>query len=246
VRYKITIEYQGTNFYGWQRQDNLPTIQGEIELALKKLTKQNIEIFASGRTDAGVHALGQVAHFDTKETQPQNSKKLAYSLNFFLRDKPITIIDCQQVDENFHSRFHALQRHYKYQIINRDAPIAVGADLYWRVYGSIDYKLMQNACELFIGQHDFSSFRDAQCQGKNPIRIITKLNLKKDGDCIEVNISAKSFLHHMVRNIVGTLVLLGKGTISIDDLRNIIAAKDRRKSGPNAPAHGLFFVGVDY
>jgi tRNA pseudouridine38-40 synthase len=246
VRYKITIEYKGTGFYGWQKQNNLSTIQGEVEQAIKKFLKQDIEVVASGRTDAGVHAFGQVAHFDLKDLEVRDPKKLAHSLNSFLKDKPISIVDCQPVDENFHSRFGAIMRHYKYQIINREAKIAVGEDLNWHVYNSINIDLMQQACKLFIGQIDFSSFRDAQCQGKNPIRIVTKLSLKKEGDYIEVSISAKSFLHHMVRNIVGTLVLVGRGTISIDDLKKIIDAKDRTKSGPNAPAHGLFLTRVDY
>ena len=246
MRYKIIIEYDGTGFYGWQKQHGLPTIQEEVEKALKKFLKQDIEVVASGRTDAGVHALGQVAHFDIIENDKKDPKKLAYSLNFFLNKNSISIIDCQLVDKNFHSRFDATMRHYKYQIINRDAKIAVGADLSWHVYGSLDFSLMQQACSLFIGRHDFSSFRDAQCQSKNPVRIVTALSLKKEGDYIEFNISAKSFLHHMVRNIVGTLILVGRGKISIERLKQIIDAKDRRQSGANAPAHGLFLIEVNY
>ncbi|MDA9818300.1 tRNA pseudouridine(38-40) synthase TruA [Flavobacteriaceae bacterium] len=243
-RYKITIEYDGTNFYGWQKQQNLQTIQGEIEIALEKIFQKNIKIFGSGRTDAGVHALGQIAHFDVETKMIQ--EQISYAINHFLQHKPISIINCTQVATDFHSRFSAKMRHYKYQIINRKAKLAINNKQFWHIPNDLKIEKMQQAAEFLIGKHDFSSFRDASCQGNNPVKTMANLKIKKSGEIIEINASATSFLHHMVRNIVGTLILVGREKIEPEEMQKILALKQRTKSGPNAPPHGLFFIGVDY
>ena len=184
-RYKITIEYDGTNFYGWQKQQNLSTIQGEIEIALEKLFHENIKIFGSGRTDVGVHALGQVAHFDI-ETK-MIPEKISHALNHFLQNQTISIINCTKVLEDFHSRFSAKMRHYKYQIINRKAKIAIGAKQFWHVPYELNIEKMQQATTFLIGKHDFSSFRDSDCQSNNPVKTMANLQVKKIGNTVEIH-----------------------------------------------------------
>ena len=244
-RYKITIEYDGTRYYGWQKQKNLITIQGQIESALNNLTKKNIEIMGSGRTDAGVHALGQIAHFDLEETF--DPFKIQMALNFFLKMDDITIIDCKKVSNNFHSRFSATQRIYQYKILNRKAPPTIDKNHLYHIPFTLNLELITKATNYLIGKHDFSSFRDSECQAENSIRRIDYIKITKEkNNIIIIEIAAKSFLHHMVRNIIGTLVQFSKKNIDPAKIKNILKAKDRTKSGPNAPSWGLYFYKVIY
>ena len=244
-RYKIFIEYDGARYYGWQKQPNLTTIQGQIESALKNLTKKNIEIMGSGRTDAGVHALAQVAHFDLE--QDFDPFKIQIALNFFLKMDDISILDCQKVANDFHARFSAKQRIYQYKILNRKSKPAIDRDRTYHIPFDLNLNLMQETANYLIGKHDFSSFRDSECQAEDGIRRIDYIKITKEAnDLIIIEIAAKSFLHHMVRNIIGTLIKFSKKNIDPIEIKNILAAKDRTKSGANAPSWGLYFYKVIY
>lgn len=250
MRYKILLEYNGANFIGWQKQlDNPNSIQEQIEKAIFNLTGENSEVYASGRTDAGVHALGQVAHFDLvkEKSDPENfAYKMRAGLNHYLHNIGIAILNCVPVDDNFHSRFDAKMRHYQYRIINRHPPLTLEKDFAWQVVQPLEIKDMITATRHLIGKHDFSSFRDSECQADSPIRTIEKIGILREDNLIKLNFSAKSFLHHQVRNMVGTLVNVGLGKIKPEDVIEILKACDRTKSGPNAPACGLYFLKVDY
>ncbi|MFT6345973.1 MAG: tRNA pseudouridine38-40 synthase [Myxococcota bacterium] len=249
MRYKIIIEYDGTNFIGWQKQpDNPASIQETIQKAIFDLTRTNVGLVVSGRTDAGVHALGQVAHFDlpTDVFSGKSALQIMEGINHFLMKKNIAIINCQIVDDDFHSRFAAKMRHYQYQIINRRPHLTLQKNLAWNVKSDLNLDEMIKASSFLIGTHDFSSFRDSSCQAKDAIRSISKIEIFKDGDFIKMNFIGRSFLHHQVRNMVGTLIAVGKGKTKSEDVKGILEAKDRTKSGINAPSCGLYFVGVDY
>lgn len=246
TRYKLTIEYDGTDYCGFQKQTAIEenSVEEILEEAVFKMTQTKIKIFVSGRTDAGVHAVAQVLHFDlNKKFQPF---QIADALNNHLLGEKISVLKCEIVDENFHARFGAKMRHYLYKITNRRAPLALDKTRSWHVVKNLDIELMKEAAKFLIGEHDFSSFRDAKCQSQVPIRSIEKIEITKQGDEILIQISAKSFMHHMVRNIVGTLCWVGSQKISPNEMQKILSSKDRTKSGPNAPAHGLYFLGVDY
>lgn len=244
-RYKIIVEYDGTGYCGWQKQPNIITIQGQIESSLEKLTKKKVKIMGSGRTDAGVHSLGQVAHFDLEEKFEPFKIKMA--LNFFLKMDDISILECSVVADNFHSRFSAKQRIYQYKILNRRAQPALDKNRIHHVPFKLDFELIKESTKYLIGKHDFSSFRDSQCQADNGVRRIDYINMtKQENDVIVIEIAAKSFLHHMVRNIVGTLIQFSKKNISPEKIKVILEAKDRTKSGPNAPSCGLYFTKVIY
>lgn len=246
MRFKLEIEYCGTGYCGFQRQSDIEqkSVEEVLQKALFALCQEQVEIAVCGRTDAGVHALLQVIHFDLKkEFTPY---QIIMGMNFHLREEEVKVLNAKIVDENFHARFDTKMRHYRYVIINRQAPLALQKNRAWHMGKKLDFAAMKEAATYFLGEHDFSSFRDAECQAKNAIRTIEKLDLQKNGEEIIVEVSAKSFLHHMVRNIVGTLVYVGLGKIAVSEISKIIAAKDRTKSGPNAPACGLYFVGVDY
>ena len=250
MRYKLTIEYKGTKYIGWQKQSADPnSIQETIGKAIFGITGENVEVNGSGRTDAGVHALAQIAHFDLtqeKLTKEKFAFKMRAGLNHYLRESDIAILDCKQVDTNFHSRFDALMRHYQYQIINRHPHLTTNKDLAWHFPVALNVEMMIVASKYLLGKHDFSSFRDSECQSKSAVRTIENITIFKEGDLIKINFSAKSFLHHQVRNMVGTLALVGSGKIKPEEIETILQAKDRQKSGPNAPAQGLYFLGVDY
>ncbi|MDA7705107.1 tRNA pseudouridine(38-40) synthase TruA [Rickettsiales bacterium] len=244
-RYKIVIEYDGTRYSGWQKQPNLTTIQGQIESALTNLTNKKVEIMGSGRTDAGVHALGQVAHFDLEEEfEPF---KIQMAVNFFLKMDDIAILDCQKVADNFHSRFLATKRIYQYKILNRRAQPAIDKNRLYHVPFQLDLNLIKEAAQYLIGKHDFSSFRDSECQANDAIRRIDYINIiEQENNIIIIEIAAKSFLHHMVRNIIGTLIHFSKKDIAPEKIKEILEIKDRTKSGPNAPSWGLYFTKVIY
>ncbi len=246
MRYKLTIEYDGTNYCGFQKQFDIleKSVEEVLEDAVFKLAQEKVKIIASGRTDAGVHALGQVVHFDLSKNLPDY--KMVLGLNSYLHGTDVVAIACESVDENFHARFNSKMRHYSYKIVNRIAPLTLQKHYAWQVSRQLDLGAMITAAQFLIGEHDFSSFRDSQCQGKSPVKTISKIEISQSGSEILVKVSAKSFLHHMVRNIVGTLVWVGSGKLTALDVKKILEAKDRTKSGPNAPACGLYFLGVDY
>jgi tRNA pseudouridine38-40 synthase len=246
MRYKITFEYNGGKYCGFQKQPDQPnnSVEEIIENAVFELTQERVKIFASGRTDAGVHALAQVAHFDL--TKKFSEDTIVSALNNYLRPEDIAVIDCELVDENFHARFSAKMRHYRYILVNRRAPLTLQKNLAWHIPRKLDLESMKDATKFLIGEKDFSSFRDSNCQAKSAIKNISKIEIIKNGDEIFIEISARSFLHHMVRNIVGTLIWVGSGKIKSEEMKNILESRDRTKSGSNAPACGLYFLRVDY
>ena len=258
-RYKLTIEYDGTGYAGWQRQDHMPSIQGTLEGALFKFCGINAEIIGSGRTDAGVHAMAQVAHVDLPKTC--DPFRMMQGMNFYLFDSDtketlgsddnipthrISILEIEEVSDNFHARFSAKQRHYRYHVINRRSHLALKAGHAWRVIEPLNIRTMHHAAQYLIGHHDFSSFRDTKCQAKSPIKTLDALNIIHSGDDIYFEISARSFLHHQVRIMVGTLAMVGKDKWKPEDIKIVLEAKDRTKAGPTAPPDGLFLVRVDY
>ncbi|MGO9982838.1 MAG: tRNA pseudouridine(38-40) synthase TruA [Rhodomicrobium sp.] len=244
TRYKITIEYDGTPFVGWQIQANGTSIQGELARAIEALSGTRVVPRGAGRTDAGVHARGQVAHFDLEREYPPETVRNA--VNFHLRPAPIAIIACEIVTEAFDARFSAKARHYLYRIVNRRARLALDCDRAWLVSVPLDAAAMHEAAQHLIGRHDFTTFRSAQCQGKSPLRTLDKLEVARDGEDIFIAASARSFLHHQVRSMAGSLKLVGEGKWQPDDLRRALEACDRAACGPVAPACGLYFMQVDY
>jgi len=253
-RYKITIEYDGTNYRGWQKQtDDVPTIQHSIETAIHKFCGQNIQITAAGRTDAGVHAHGQVAHFDLDYgDRPLTEYDLAKAINAHLMPEPIAIIKVEEVDNDFHARFGATNKLYRYRIITRPAPAIHDASHVWHYKTALDVDAMVEGAKHLIGHHDFSSFRDAQCQAKSPVKTLDRVDVTtRDYDAfgaqeIWIELEAKSFIHHQCRNIAGTLKDVGRGKIKPEGVKNILEARDRTKAGMTAPASGLSLVRIDY
>ncbi len=245
-RYKLTIEYDGTNYCGFQKQFDIPqkSIEEVLEKAIFSLSQENVKIIPAGRTDKGVHALGQIIHFDLNKKF--ENYQIVRGLNSYLTAENIAILNSETVDENFHARFNAKQRSYKYIIINRSAPLTLNKNRAWHIIKSLDIEAMREGASYLIGQHDFSSFRDAECQSSSPIKTINKIEINDNAEKIEIEISAKSFLHHMVRNIIGTLADVGKNKITPQEIKNILAAKNRTKSGANAPSCGLYFLKVEY
>ncbi|MGA3302860.1 MAG: tRNA pseudouridine(38-40) synthase TruA [Methylovirgula sp.] len=243
-RYKLTIEYDGRPFVGWQRQANGLSVQEAIETAFAGFCGHAVTIRGAGRTDAGVHALGQVAHADLARVwEPY---VLREALNAHLRPQPIAILSAEPVADSFDARFSALKRHYLYRIINRRAPLTLETGRAWLVKRPLDAGAMHEAAQVLIGRHDFSTFRAAECQATSPIRTLDVLNVGKTGDVIEIRASARSFLHHQVRSMAGSLELVGAGKWGPADLRAALEAHDRSRCGMVAPAEGLFFVEVDY
>jgi tRNA pseudouridine38-40 synthase len=243
-RYKITIEYDGRPFFGWQRQDGQPSVQQALEEAAAILDDAPVLVQGAGRTDRGVHATGQVAHFDLQKPRP--IRKIADALNFHLRPHPVAILHAEEVDDDWSARFNATLRAYRYVIINRRAHLTVDQGLAWRVPFRLDAAAMDRAAKALIGQHDFSTFRDAECQAKHPIRTLDKIDVARYGEGLEVTVEAKSFLHRQVRSIVGSLVEVGRSAQSEDWIAEILEARDRTACGPVAPPDGLFLERVEY
>ncbi len=234
----------GTGLVGWQKQDNGLSVQELLETAISQFSKEAPITYASGRTDAGVHAFGQVCHFDLiKNHDPYTVTR---AINHFLRPHQVAVLNCEIVDEAFHARFSATSRHYLYRINNRSSLIALDRDRVWWVKHPLDVKVMKEASKHLIGRHDFTSFRASACQAKSPIKTLDQLDIVSFDDEIHFTLSAPSFLHHMVRNIVGTLTLVGLGKWSPMDLRIALESKQRSAAGVTAPAHGLYFVKVKY
>ncbi|MBL6946176.1 MAG: tRNA pseudouridine(38-40) synthase TruA [Rhodospirillales bacterium] len=243
-RYKLVIEYDGTEFVGWQRQDNGVGVQQCVETAIAEFCGEAVTVFASGRTDAGVHALEQVAHFDLAKEVELDSIRDA--LNHHLKPAPIAVLSATEVADDFHSRFSARERQYVYRIVNRRAPTTIDRGRVWWVPTPLDAAAMHAAAAVLKGRHDFTSFRAAICQAKSPIKTLDELQVSRAGDEIRVYAKARSFLHHQVRNIVGTLKLVGEDKWSTDDVRRALIAKNRGAAGPTAPACGLYLSKIIY
>jgi tRNA pseudouridine38-40 synthase len=243
-RYKLTIEYDGGPFRGWQRQSAGDSVQHALEDAVRGFCGEDVQVIAAGRTDAGVHASGQVAHVDLSRLVTPET--LRNALNYHLRPRPVTVLAAAVVADDFHARFSAKARHYLYRIVNRRAPLALEAGRAWQVPAALDVEIMQEAAQRLIGRHDFTSFRSALCQAKSPVKTLDRLTIRRLGDRIEITALARSFLHHQVRNMVGTLKLVGEGRFPVSHVEAVLAARDRAAAGPTAPACGLYLMRVDY
>ena len=243
-RYKLTIEYDGGPFVGWQRQKNGRSVQEAIEDAIAAFGQERVTVKGAGRTDAGVHALGQVAHIDLSRDWPADTVRDA--LNAHLRPEPISILAAEVAAADFDARFSASKRHYLYRIIDRRAPPALDRERVWSVSGRLDVDVMHLAAQALVGRHDFTTFRASECQAKSPVRTLERLNVSREGDEIAVRASARSFLHNQVRSMVGTLKKVGEGRWSVAAVGAALTAQDRARSGPVAPACGLYLVSVDY
>src|SRR5882757_2805753 len=243
-RYRLTIEYDGGPFVGWQRQDNGASVQGALEDAIEKLSGERVTVTGAGRTDAGVHALGQVAHFDlVKEVEPG---KVRDALNYYLRPNPVVVLESDAVDGEFHARFSATTRHYLFRILNRRSPPALEEGRVWHVSPKLDAEAMHVAAQGLVGNHDFTTFRAAECQAQSPVKTLDRLDVSRRGEEIHIEASARSFLHHQIRSFAGTLKLVGEGKWQPRDVADALAARDRARCGPVSPPDGLYLVRVDY
>ncbi len=243
-RYALTIEYNGAPFVGWQRQANGVSVQQRLEEAVLAINGARCVVHGAGRTDAGVHALGQVAHIDL--LREWRVDRLRDALNAHLRPDPIAVLAARSVDEEFQARFSAVRRHYRYLICNRRAPLALQEGLAWHVRRPLDAQAMHAAAQALVGRHDFTTFRAAECQAASPLRTLERLDVRRDGDVIEIVTSARSFLHNQVRSMAGSLEHVGSGKWSAEDLRSALEARERACCGQVAPPHGLYLVAVDY
>jgi tRNA pseudouridine38-40 synthase len=243
-RYKLVIEYDGTPFAGWQLQANARSVQQVIEAAIARFCGHAVRIQCAGRTDAGVHATHQVAHVDLDKPWPVETIRSA--TNAHLRPEPVVVLAAEPVPDDFNARTSAVKRHYLYRIINRRSRPAIERDRVWHVSWRLDANAMHEAAQVLVGRHDFTTFRAAECQASSPVKTIDRLNVERVGEEIRVAASARSFLHHQVRSIVGSLALVGAGKWSAGDLRAALDARERARCGPMAPAAGLYLVGVDY
>ena len=244
ARFFLTIEYDGGPYVGWQRQDNGPSVQGEIELALSKLDEPDTLVYGAGRTDAGVHALAQVAHVDLR--REWSEFKLRDGLNAMLRPKPVAIMTARQVDDDAHARFSATGRHYLYRIINRRPYLAIEQGKAWHVKAPLDVALMNDAAQLLTGRHDFTTYRATRCQSKSPVKTLDKLSVSRNGDVVEIHASARSFLHNQVRSLAGVLKKVGDGSWQVGDVVTALEARRRDACAPVAPPDGLYLTHVDY
>ena len=243
-RFKLTIEYDGTPFVGWQRQDNGPSVQGALEAAARGYCQVDALVQGAGRTDAGVHAFGQVAHVDLPRNDPPDI--VAKALNAHLRPNPISVVRAELVGEDFHARFSATGRAYEYRILNRRAPPSLDVNRVWWVSSPLDVDAMHAAAQVLVGNHDFSTFRASECQAESPVKTLDELNVSRRGEEIVITAKARSFLHHQVRNMVGTLRWVGDGKWNAGDVKRALEARDRSAGGPTAPAEGLYLVSVRY
>lgn len=253
TRWKLTIEYCGRDFSGWQRQNGVPSVQQSIEEAILKFSGQEARLHVAGRTDAGVHARGQVAHVDLEAfSKPMEPYEVAKAINAHLRPHRAAVIAAQKVADDFHARFAAVNKLYQYRIINRSAPPVIEDGLAWHTKRPMDVAAMQEGAQHLLGHHDFTTFRDTQCQAKSPMKTLDRLDIMLrpfdgcGGQEIIIETEGRSFLHHQVRNMVGTLVLVGEGRWTPQDVKLALEAKDRTKGGPTAPACGLYLMRVDY
>jgi len=244
TRWKLTIEYDGTPFVGWQRQANGLSVQEVMERAVAGFTGETPTVHGSGRTDAGVHALGQVAHVDLAKATTADTVRLA--LNDHLKAWPVSVLRAEAAPDDFHARFSAIGRRYLYRILNRPSPATLDKGRVWWLPVALDAEAMHAAAQALTGQHDFSSFRAAECQAASPVKTLDRLDVARLGEEVQITAAARSFLHHQVRNMVGSLALVGRGKWRARDLEAALLAKDRRAGGPTAPAPGLYLAEVRY
>ncbi|WP_375381387.1 tRNA pseudouridine(38-40) synthase TruA [uncultured Sphingomonas sp.] len=244
TRFALTVEWDGRPFMGWQRQNHGPSVQAAIERAVLAVTGETASVQAAGRTDAGVHATAMRAHVDVaKDIAPF---RLAEALNARLRPDPVAILACEPVADDWHARFSCVARHYRYRIVNRRAPLTLERGLAWLVTRPLDEGAMRAGAARLVGRHDFTTFRSAHCQADSPVRTLDRLDVVRDGERIDVFASARSFLHHQVRSMVGCLSMVGQGQWTPDKLADALAARNRARLGLNAPPDGLYFVGAEY
>ena len=243
-RYKLIIEYDGAPFVGWQVQDNGPSVQGVLAAAVAAFCGDTVAVQGAGRTDAGVHALGQVAHFDLQSEREVDTVRDA--LNAHLRPHPVAVLAVEKAAPDFDARRSALRRHYLYRIVNRRPDLALERGRAWRVPRPLDAAAMHTAAQRLVGRHDFTTFRSTECQAKSPVKTLDKLDVSRAGEEVRIVAAARSFLHHQVRSMVGSLVLVGDGKWSASDLARALAARDRSACGPVAPPEGLYLVRVQY
>lgn len=244
TRFRLTVEFDGRPFMGWQRQAHGPSVQAAIEDAILAITGETVIVHGAGRTDAGVHATAMAAHVDiVRDFTPF---RLMEAINAVIRPHPVAVLACESVADDWHARFSCTGRRYRYRIFNRRAPLTFDAGLAWRVPAELDVSAMHKAAQRLIGQHDFTTFRSAHCQSASPVKTLDRLDVTCVGDEILCDVAARSFLHHQVRSMVGCLVMVGEGKWSTDDLSSALKARDRAALGFNAPPDGLYFVGAEY
>ncbi|MFC3675900.1 tRNA pseudouridine(38-40) synthase TruA [Ferrovibrio xuzhouensis] len=247
-RFRLTLEYDGSNFAGWQRQAGQPSVQQALEDAVQAMSGQNVDTIVAGRTDAGVHARGQVVHFDLDRDRDRDftPDRLRDGLNFYLREARVAVLDAAIVDAEFSARLSATARHYLYRILNRRPPPGLEAGRVWHVPVALDADAMHRAAQALVGHHDFTSFRSSECQAKSPLRTMDAVAVTRSGEEVHVTVRSRSFLHNQVRIMVGTLKLVGEGRWSADDVRVALEKCERSAAGPTAPPDGLYLMRVDY
>lgn len=243
-RWKITVEFDGRPFFGWQRQDHGASVQGCLEEAIHRFCREKVTVHAAGRTDSGVHALAMVASFDLEKEV--TAEKLREALNFHLKPNPIAVLRAEPMAADFHARFSCRGRAYLYRIVNRRAPLTLDAGKAWLVMHPLDAGAMHAAAQRLVGQHDFTSFRASLCQAQSPVKTLSELSVTRLGEEVRIIARARSFLHHQVRNMVGTLKLVGEGRWTADDVTRALEARNRSAAGQTAPADGLYFTHAFY
>lgn len=243
-RFKLTIEYDGTPFSGWQKQADQPSVQQALEEAIRGFSGEVVNTQAAGRTDSGVHARAQVAHFDLNRAW--DAFRVSEALNYHLKPNPVVIIACEEVTTDFEARFSATRRHYQYLILNRRARPGLEFNRVWHVPAPLEEQAMHQAAQLMLGQHDFTTFRAAECQAKSPVKTLDHLAVNRVGEHLVITAHARSFLHHMVRSLVGSLKMVGEGRWTPEDMRKALEAEERSWCGPMAPPAGLYLTKVDY
>ena len=244
TRWRLTIEYDGGPFMGWQRQEHGPSVQQTLEEALARMTGERAAFTAAGRTDAGVHALAMPTHVDV--AKPLTPHRLREGLNALVRPHPVSVLDVDEVSDDWHARFSCVGRRYLYRILNRRAPPALDRGRVWHIAVPLDAEEMQEGAAMLVGRHDFTTFRSAQCQSDSPVKTLDRLEVRREGAEIHVEAAARSFLHHQVRSMVGCLAMVGRGQWRPEDMRKALEARDRAALGLNAPPHGLYFVEAVY
>jgi tRNA pseudouridine38-40 synthase len=243
-RYRLIVEYDGSPFCGWQRQADRPSVQQALEEAILAFSAETVVTQAAGRTDTGVHALGQVVHFELE--REWDARRIREALNFHLKPNPVAVVEAEAVDDTFEARFSAKARFYEYRILNRRARPALEHNRVWHVPVALDAEAMHEAAQLILGTHDFTTFRDAQCQAKSPVKTLDRFDVMRHADEIVINAGARSFLHHQVRSMVGSLKLVGEGKWRPRQFRAALDSHDRSRCGPLAPPQGLYLVRVEY
>ncbi|WP_312360497.1 tRNA pseudouridine(38-40) synthase TruA [Ensifer sp.] len=245
-RFRLTVEYDGSNYVGWQRQDNGASVQGAIEKAILSLTGETVSIRGAGRTDSGVHAVGQVAHADLTRQWKPHTLRNALNAHLGMAGEGVSILEAEEVTDAFDARFSALRRHYLYRILCRPSRLALEANRAWWVTKPLDHEAMHEGAQRLVGHHDFTTFRSVHCQATSPVRTLDRLDVTRTGSLIEIRATAQSFLHNQIRSFAGSLKLVGEGKWTPYDLQAALEARDRKACGPVAPPEGLYFMQVDY